>query len=127
MKKIIIAILLFFTAVFFMLQYYFTDIQINKYPDKETVVNDKAIEKGWIPALLPDSASEITETHDAQRNELLGSFLYKEKDEAALLKKLSPAPDMNNTYQWGNFLFHIDTKLNRVKFRNKPGTPVNNE
>jgi hypothetical protein len=119
MKKIIIGILLFFAAVYLMLTTYFKDIVINKYPDKATVVREKAMENGLIPALLPDSAYNIAETHDDEKGDLFGSFYYKEKDETALLEQLKKAPEMNETYEWGDFLFHIDTQKNRVKFRNK--------
>ena len=119
MKKIIIGILLFFAAVYLMLNYYFQDIVINKYPDKATVVQEKAIENGLIPALLPDSAYNIAETHDDEKGDLFGSFYYKEQDETTLLQKLKKRPEMKDTYEWGDFLFHIDTQKNRVKFRNR--------
>jgi len=74
MKKIIIGILLFFVAVFFMLKYYFADTIINKYPDVESVKKENAIQEGWVPALLPDSAYDIEETHDIDSNQLFGRF-----------------------------------------------------
>jgi len=119
MKKIIIAMLLFFAAVFVMLQYYFTDIEINKYPDKETVVKERAIEHGWVPALLPDSAYDIEETHDVEKDQLFGRFYYKEPDEKALIETLKLIPESNGTYEWKGFLFKIDRETNMVKYRNK--------
>ena len=119
MKKMIIAILLFFGVVFLLMQYHFKDMQINKYPNKETVLEDKAIEKGWVPALLPDSAYDIEETHDLDTNQLFGRFDYKEADEKTLLSHLTPVPDSNGTYAWEAFLFKVDTEHNRVKYRNK--------
>jgi hypothetical protein len=118
MKKIIFAILLFFVAVFLLLQYYFSDIQINKYPDIDTVKEDQAIEKGWVPALLPDSAFNISETHDSDTNTLFGAFCYKEHDEKKLLSYLKHTPENNETYRWKDFLFKIDTQKNCVKYRN---------
>jgi len=120
MKKIFAAMLLFFIAAYFMLTHYFSDLQINKYPDRETVMEDRAIQEGWVPAILPESAYDIAETHDLDANTLFGSFYYREKDEEGLLKKLKIAPDRNNTMEWGDFLFKIDRKKNRVKYRNKP-------
>lgn len=119
MKKIFFAILLFFALFYIMLTNYYTDVQINKYKDIEVVKENQVIEKGWIPGILPDSAYKITETHDLDANTLFGSFYYKEKDEAGLMDQLTVKQDMNNTLEWGNFLFKVDTKLNHVKFRNK--------
>ena len=119
MKKIIIGILLFFVAVFFMLKYYFSDTIINKYPDVESVKKESAIQQGWVPALLPDSAYDIEETHDIDSNQLFGRFYYKEADEAVIVQKLTPVPDMNQTYQWGAFLFRINKEKNEVRYRNR--------
>jgi len=104
--------------VYFLFSYFFVDIQINKYADIETVKEQQAIEKGWVPSILPLSAYEITETHNIDKNELFGSFKYKEEDEASFMKHLSQ--DSKDVLVWDNFLFKVDTKLNLVKFRNKP-------
>jgi len=120
MKKIIIAILLFFVGIYFLLNSYFFDVQINKYPDMTAVKEDKAIDRGWVPALLPDSAYDIEETHDIDTNQLFGRFYYKEEDEKELMEKLSPVPESNGTYSWKHFLFKIDRQKNQVKYRNKP-------
>ena len=120
MKKIIVAMLLFILAVYYLLTSYLSDVQVNKYSDKETVKKNQAIERGWVPAILPESAYDISETHDLDTNELFGSFQYKEKDEESLLKNMTASPDENTTLEWGDFLFKIDREKNRVKFRNKP-------
>ena len=120
MKKIIIGMLLFFGGTMLLLNYYFQDVQINRYTDKEAAVDAKAIEKGWVPALVPDSAYEIEETHDLDTNELFGKFSYKEADEKALLAKLTPMQKSQETYAWEDFLFKIDTQKNLVRYRNHP-------
>ena len=120
MKKIIFAILGFFILFYFVLTNYYTDVQINKYKDIQVVKENQVIQKGWVPAILPESAYEITETHDLDTNTLFGSFYYKEQDEAGLMKHLTVISDMNNTLEWGNFLFKVNKKLNFVKYRNKP-------
>ena len=122
MIKIFVAILSFFVLFYFVLTNYYTDVQINKYKDIQVVKENQVIEKGWIPAILPESAYDIVETHDLDNNTLLGSFNYKEKDEAGLMKHLTAKQDMNNTYEWENFLFIVDQKSKRVKFRNKPAS-----
>ena len=122
MKKIMIAILLFFVAVFFMIQSTFSDVTINKYPDYQSVIEDNATEHGWIPAILPKSAYEIAETHNLDTNEIFGSFKYRQDDEEKLMQDLTIVPDMNQTYTWGSFLFKIDTNAKHAKFRNKPSS-----
>ncbi len=118
MKKIILGILIIMGLVYFIFSYFFIDVQINKYADLETVKEQQAIKNGWVPSILPLTAYEITETHNIDTNELFGSFKYKEKDEASFIKHLTK--DNDDVLLWGNFLFKIDTKLNLVKFRNKP-------
>jgi len=111
--------MLFFVAVYFILTHYFGDVQINKYDSKAAAQQEQAIQRGWIPSILPESAYEIAETHNLDTNELFGSFYYKEKDEKTFLENLTLMPDMNDTLEWGNFLFLIDKEKNHVKYRNK--------
>jgi hypothetical protein len=118
-KKTLLAMLLFFVAVYFILTHYFGDVEINKYDSKATAQQEQAIERGWIPAILPESAYEISETHNLDTNELFGSFYYKDKDEKIFMENLTLMPDINNTLEWGNFLFRIDQEKNHVKYRNK--------
>jgi hypothetical protein len=120
MKKLIVASLLFFAVAYMMLTYYFNDLQINKYPDRETVLAEKAIEHGFVPALLPSSAYDIEETHDIDTNQLFGRFYYKETDEKVVMTQLASLPESNGTYTGKDFLFRIDTEKNTVKYRNKP-------
>ena len=112
--------LLFFVAIYFILTSYFSDLQINKYPDTEAVKQDRAVERGWIPAILPESAYDIEETHNLDSNQLFGRFYYRKRDEAKIMEKLTPVPDMKATYRWGDFFFKIDTEKHYVKFRNDP-------
>ena len=119
-KKAIIGMILFSAIFYFTLTQYFGDVQINKYDSKAVVQEEQAIERGWIPGIIPDSAFEITETHNLDTNILVGSFKYKEEDEAKFMEVLTTVPDMNQTYTWKNFLFKVDTKKKRVNFRNKP-------
>ncbi|HIP18778.1 MAG TPA: hypothetical protein EYG78_05515 [Sulfurovum sp.] len=120
-KYILLLIISFFVLGYVVFIQRYSNVQINKYQDIVVVKENKAIQKGWIPAILPESAYEITETHDLDANTILGSFFYKEVDEAGLMGHLTPVGDMNNTSQWGNFLFKVDTILNKVQYRNKPG------
>ncbi len=119
MKYFIIAMLAVAALVYFLFSAFFTDIQINKYDNIQAVQEQKAIQKGWIPAILPESAYEIAETHDIDKNELFGSFRYKEKDEASFLKYLQAVGDEKKTMYWKDFLFRVDKKKNFVKYRNR--------
>jgi len=120
MKKLLIAMVVLAGLVYLLFSTFFVDVQINKYADKSIVLKQQAIQNGWVPSILPESAFEIVETHDIDKNTLLGSFKYKEQDEKPFIENLSALNDEKNTLVWKNFLFRIDTKKNIVKFRNKP-------
>jgi len=117
LKKIVLLIVVFFVAVYFLLTNYFPEVEINRYDSLETVQKQKAIEKGWIPKNLPSSAYDIVETHDVDRNTIFGKFSYEERDEESFLAGLK---ESNSTYKAEGFLFKVDTKLNLVDFRNDP-------
>ncbi|MEA3433068.1 MAG: hypothetical protein U9R13_00640 [Campylobacterota bacterium] len=119
-KYILLLIVSFLVLGYVVFTQRYSDVQINKYEDIDVVKENKAIQNGWVPAILPDSAYEITETHDLDKNTLFGSFKYKENDEEKFIKNLTVVNDMNNTLEWGIFFFRVDKKLNQVKFRNKP-------
>ncbi len=121
MKKLLVIIVVIAGSVYFLLSSFLPEVQINKYEDLEVVKEQAAIQKGWIPAILPSSAFDIVETHDIDTNTILGSFSYKEKDEEKFLQNLIIINDSNNTLEWEKFLFKVDTELNKVKFINKPG------
>ena len=119
-KSIILLILSFLVLGYVVFMQRYSDVQINKYEDIEVVKENKAIQNGWIPAILPDSAYEITETHNLDANTLFGNFKYKEQDEAGLMEHLTVKQDMDKTLEWGDFLFKVDKELNYVQYRNKP-------
>ncbi len=119
-KSIILLILSFLVLGYVVFTQRYSDVQINKYEDMEVVKENKAIQNGWIPAILPDSAYEITETHNLDANTLFGNFKYKEQDEAGLMEHLTVKQDMDKTLEWGDFLFKVDKELNYVQYRNKP-------
>ena len=122
MKKILLAMLVFFALSFFMINHFFTDMQINKYANLEEVKTDTAIQRGFIPAILPNSAYKIVESHDLDTNTIFGTFQYKEKDEETFMQNLTDIHNADLMLEWGNFLFKVDKELNLVKFRNKPGS-----
>jgi len=119
-KKVILGMIFFAVIIYFTFTHYFGDVQINKYDSKSVVKQEQAIEHGWVPGIIPDSAFEITETHDIDTNEIFGNFKYMQEDEAKLLEQLTLQPDSNDTMEWQNFLFKVDKVNKRVQFRNKP-------
>jgi len=125
MKKMLIASVIFFTLFYFLLNFilsqFFPDMQISKYSNLQEVKTDTAIQRGYIPAILPASASKIVESHDLDTNTIFGSFNYEEKDEETFMQNLTDLHNADDMLEWGNFLFKVDKKLNLVKFRNKPG------
>lgn len=120
MKKLLIAMVVLAGLVYLLFSTFIVDVQINKYADKAVAIEQKAIEKGWVPSILPESAYDIAETHDIDKNTLFGSFKYKEADEKRFLQNLTALNDEQNTTTWGDFLFRINTNKNIVKFKNKP-------
>ena len=89
------------------------ETQTNRYSSREEVIKDGAIQRGWIPEIIPNSSFNIVETHNIENNHIDGSLEYKETDEAYLEKTL---PD---TMIWEHFKFTIDTKKNYLYFKNK--------
>ncbi len=120
MKKLIIASLLVAASLYLLMSAFVQDFVVNKYEDMAAVREQKALDNGWLPSLLPPSAYAIAETHDLDTNNVYGKFRYKEPDEAALVAKLRPLNDGNGTLEWGAFWFRIDRETNTVQFRNKP-------
>lgn len=50
-----------------------------------------AIQRGWLPEELPDSATDISESHDLDTNTGNGMFRFLEVDSNAFRAKLQPA------------------------------------
>ncbi|MEA1954746.1 MAG: hypothetical protein U9O24_10185 [Campylobacterota bacterium] len=121
-KYILLLIVSFLVLGYVVFTQRYSDVQINKYEDIEVVKENKAIKKGWVPAILPDSAYEITETHNLDTNTILGKFNYKEQDEAVFMKHLTLKDGMDDTLEWEDFLFKVDKKSNHVQYRNKPSS-----
>ena len=93
-----------------------SDSQQNYYKNKDAIIKDNAIQRGWIPSIIPDSAYKIEEEHNLDTNILKGSFQYNEKDENIFLNKLEKS---NEQFIWKDFVFTLDTENNKVEFRNK--------
>ncbi len=122
MKKILIVVALFSILIFLLINQNFEDMQISKYESLEEVKENAAIKGGWIPAILPASSYDIVESHDLGTNTIFGSFKYKEKDEETFMQNLTDLNSADDMLEWENFIFKIDKNINKVNFRNKPGS-----
>ena len=120
MKKFLLPAIGIAISIYYIFSFFVKDITINRYDNYQTVQEQNATQKGWVPALLPTSAYDIAETHDMKKHEIFGLFHYKESDEVALLSKMTASKEDNQTMVWGDFLFHIDTEKNIAKYRNNP-------
>ncbi len=117
MKKLIFAALLVALSLYLLLSAFVKDITVNQYKDVAAVKDQQAIQKGWVPGIIPPSAYAIKETHGKDAGGIFGVFHYKEPDEADLVAHLTPLRDSNEMRKWGAFLFRIDTEKNRVNYR----------
>ena len=118
MKKLFIALVVFGLLIVLVMNQTFEDLQISKYESIKEVKSNKAIKDGWIPAILPETAYEIVESHDLETSTVYGSFKYKEQDETSFVKNLVSASTKDEILTWGKFLFQVDKKENIVKFTN---------
>ena len=82
MKKII----LFLQCVFII--YSCTEYFESTYLNYSEVVSDRAIDRGWIPQVIPKSSKYIYEWHDLDSNVGFGSFLFDKNDYDDLIEKL---------------------------------------
>lgn len=62
-----------------------SEYMTNYYRSYADAVSDGAIQRGWIPELVPASAFEISEQHDLDTNEIWIRFRTDPEDEAAML------------------------------------------
>ncbi len=119
-KKLIFTSLLVAVSLYLLLTAFTKDITVNQYKDRATVLEQHAIENGWVPGNLPASAYDIKEVHGKDSRGIFGKFRYKEPDEAKWIAQLKPYKESNQTLMWGAFLFRVDTEKNIVKYRNNP-------
>ena len=93
-----------------------SDRQRNNYENKNDIIEDNAIQRWWIPSIIPNSSYEIVEEHNLDTNILKGSFRYDEKDEKNFLNKLTK---LDQKLVWKGFVFIVNTENNQVEFSNK--------
>jgi hypothetical protein len=67
------------------------ETQVNIYSSATEARAHGAIERGWVPRLLPPSATIIREKHDMDTNECWGRFDFKANDRSGLAFMVTPA------------------------------------
>jgi hypothetical protein len=68
-----------------------SDVVTSRFPDLAEVKSQGALERGWLPPLLPDSARAIVERNNLDLNTGMGSFAYDLSERPAYTEKLSRA------------------------------------
>ena len=101
------------------------------YQDKPAVLEAQAIERGWIPDILPDSAKNIYEAHELDMNTGVGEFVFHERDECWLQERLNIRlsakirqqvskqyhfPETHEVFIWGDFILSVDWEKHDVVF-----------
>lgn len=69
------------------------DIKTARYADAEEARQDGAFNRGWVPALLPEGAVNITDVHDLDSNSGTGSFRFPSINLAAYQEKARLTPN----------------------------------
>jgi hypothetical protein len=62
----------------------------SKYPSMAAARTDRAVERGWVPDILPDSASDIVENHSVDIGGGSGEFRFAPIDRLRFKERLMP-------------------------------------
>lgn len=65
------------------------DIHTESYDTKEAAIDDELFERGWLPELIPNSATKIVIRTDGEANLADGTFHYSPSEHEDFVKKLS--------------------------------------
>lgn len=68
-----------------------SDVVTSRFSDLAEAKSLGALERGWLPPLLPDSARAIVECNNLDLNTGMGSFAYDLSERPTYLEKLSRA------------------------------------
>lgn len=75
-----------------------SDVLVQRYPSRSVAEADRAIERGWVPALLPASSTDIRECHNLDTSEVRGEFAFDAADEKALRAALGDQVSVSPKY-----------------------------
>ena len=72
----------------------FVETTTNQYSNYKEAVEAGAIQRGWLPQALPESANDIVETHNIDTNELWVKFKFAQADIKTFLSECEKANDL---------------------------------
>lgn len=104
----------------------------NNYRDMSEVTRDRAIERGWIPANMPQSAVNIHEWHNMDTNEGHGDFSFSLDDSSSFVQSMEgtifadvdpsvvPRSEGENAelkwYRYKDFFYGVDWAAGKARF-----------
>ena len=65
-----------------------SEIKTNHYQTYTDALNDRAVQRGWYPKLIPASAIDIKEQHDLDTNQVWIRFRISTEDKKVMLDKM---------------------------------------
>lgn len=90
-----------------------------------------AVERGWIPSILPSGAHDIREAHDNAGTRRWGLFSFRKEDEASLRSGLGPETSLSGIradapprIEWWPVLLRGDLDGERLAATGLKGYPV---
>jgi len=93
-----------------------------------------AVEKGWIPAILPAGAHDIREAHDNAGRRRWGLFSFRQEDDDGLRSQLGPEltltgvrADAPPRIEWWPILLRGDLDGERLAATGLKGYPVSSQ
>jgi hypothetical protein len=74
-----------------------SDVVTTRFSNLADAKSQGAFERGWLPPLLPDSATSIVERNNVDLNTGTGSFKYDLRERTAYIKRLTEAGALSRT------------------------------
>jgi hypothetical protein len=74
-----------------------SDVVTTRFSNLADAKSQRAFERGWLPPLLPDSATSIVERNNVDLNTGTGSFKYDLRERTAYIKRLTEAGALSRT------------------------------
>jgi hypothetical protein len=74
-----------------------SDVVTKRFSNLADAKSQRAFERGWLPPLLPDSATSIVERNNVDLNTGTGSFKYDLRERTAYIKRLTEAGALSRT------------------------------